>query len=269
MTRRPLASSWLLLAAASFGGACDEREIPVFDVPVSAGVPGSSGSAGAAGSSAATGGSTSGASGAANVSGGVSGSVAGGGAATGGSSAGAFSAGASGSGSGGGPPLIPCASQLDCKYGWLCEKSACDALMGVCAPRPFVFCPAEPDPVCGCDGVTYWNDCVRRQTGAQLQAPGECGITACRCDVDSDCADDAEFAVCARLAQGGDDCHSTESGVCWVLPPQCMPNDVDKPSWRECRPPDQPPAPCVDTCQAIASGRLHKRQKITACIPPP
>jgi hypothetical protein len=265
MKRRAVFSRpWLLPLAVSLAGACDGREIPVFDVPLLAGAPGASGAAGAADAMAGAGGSASGASGANQIGG--SPSVAG--AAAGGSYGGVYDAGTAGVGGGGAPPVMPCASAYDCKPGWQCEKPSCDAVMGECVPRPFVFCPPDPAPVCGCDGVTYWNDCVRRQTGAQLESVGECGVSACPCDIDSDCADDSEFAVCAHLVQGGDTCHSDEKGVCWVLPPQCKPNATDQPSWRECRPPDLPPAPCVDTCQAIASGHTYKRQKMAECIPP-
>lgn len=266
MKRRAVfSSSWLLLLAASLGGACDGREIPVFDVPLLAGAPGASGAVGAF---AGTGGSAAGASGANQLAGAAS--VAGGGSSAGGGYGGVYNAGTAGAsgGGGGGAQAKPCASRLDCMPDWRCEKPSCDAVMGECAPPPLFFCPPDPAPVCGCDGVTYWNDCVRRQAGAQLEATGECGVSACPCDIDSDCADDSEFAVCAHLVQGAEMCHSDEKGVCWVLPPQCVPNSTDPPSWRECRPPELPPAPCVDTCQAIASHHTHKRQKMGECLPP-
>jgi hypothetical protein len=130
--------------------------------------------------------------------------------------------------------------------------------MGECQKPPSVFCPPEPDPVCGCDGVTYWNDCIRRQTGAQVEAMGECSV-ACACEVGSDC--EVPFASCAHLVQGGETCHSRGPGACWVLPPKCMPNPKDAPVWQECHPPDAPSPPCVDTCLAIASERPHARKK--------
>jgi hypothetical protein len=268
MKRRALCNAALLLLAATCGAACDGREILVFDVAMPSGAAGSPGGAG--GMSGTSGGAASGASGAGSGgSGAGSASLAAGGTSLGGSYGGYAGSNAGTGGAAGMPPQTPCASMTDCMPGWQCEKPSCDAPFGVCLPPPPVFCEPDPAPVCGCDGVTYWNDCVRRQIGVQAESAGECSVTACACGSDADCADDSEFAVCAHLVQGGETCHDDNTGACWVLPPQCMPNFGDPPVWQECRPPDAPPAPCVDTCLAIASGHPHKRKKPgDECGPP-
>lgn len=57
-------------------------------------------------------------------------------------------------------------------------------LPGTCSEIPEV-CPLFLDPVCGCDGVTYGNDCERRQAAVALDrvgacdTPGSCGFTTC------------------------------------------------------------------------------------------
>ena len=53
------------------------------------------------------------------------------------------------------------------------ETCSIPDLQGVCVPRPEA-CTAEFLPVCGCDGVTYSNDCVRQMNSATLAHAGVC-----------------------------------------------------------------------------------------------
>ncbi len=64
-----------------------------------------------------------------------------------------------------------------CREGEICDlpPGQCGAadLQGECVDRPEV-CLAIFDPVCGCDGVTYSNDCVRLAAGTQKNHDGRC-----------------------------------------------------------------------------------------------
>lgn len=243
-------SRWGLIAAVLVVAACDGRELTVFDLPgqQSAGSGGSSG--GSAGASA-------------DPSGGSAGSSAGAGFSSGGSLTGpgaGFSSGGSAGmpdtggtlGFGGGSTT--CGSDDDCMPGWLCEMNGCDATSGECVPWP-PLCPPDPAPVCGCNGVTYWNDCIRLNSRARLAASDQCRATACSCEVGADCMVADAVASCSHLLPPGAMC-GHGMGSCWVLPSQCTPN-ADPKMWRECKPPDAGGAPpaCVDTCTAIASER--------------
>lgn len=233
---------WLLVACLV---ACEGREITVFEVPAKGDGAGGAGSSGSAGKGVDAGGGSGGAGTEPNA--GSTGSSLGG-------VAGQSGSGTSEGGGGTSSGARSCQTKDDCDPGWRCEKAGCDAVAGECEPRPVFDCLPEPAPVCGCDGVTYWNECTRRSFDVTQRAPGECRATAEACDVGADC--DAPYASCSHLLDPGDLC-GHGAGVCWVLPPVCYSAPPGAKKWRQCLGPDTPLGPCVDTCVAIDSERSH------------
>jgi hypothetical protein len=160
-----------------------------------------------------------------------------------------------------------CSRDDDCRDGEYCEKSECDAPRGRCASSA-AFCGADAQPVCGCDGLTYLNECLRVQHGVNLASNGPCRDRATSCGGRDESDECREPAYCVRWFDsscsfdgpgggfGGGPGEFEGPGQCWIVPAQCdsAPQGGDR--YRVC---ESGPGECLDLCNAIISGRPFAR----------
>lgn len=161
-----------------------------------------------------------------------------------------------------------CIGDLDCTGPAFCARRDCIDVGGTCTALP-VVCEEEAAPVCGCDGITYWNDCLRRAAGITAKRFGECDP-----GVAQTCGGKEQHGpgpgpasehcpagtFCARLLPPvlpgpPSTCPPEVWGSCWALPAVC-PSRSGPDRWTACRGLDPG---CATTCDAIRSGEPHRR----------
>ncbi len=150
-----------------------------------------------------------------------------------------------------------CQEDSDCPSGEFCDKHGCGATSGTCTPELSTCSPAQ-DPVCGCDGVTYYNDCFRKRTEPHvpLNHHEECGPSGRPCDVAGECGSQAS---CGLLLAPNSHACAKAVGRCWVLPTTCDESEGGD-RFSECVPEGIPAKPCESLCLTIQSERPHVRE---------
>ena len=118
-----------------------------------------------------------------------------------------------------------CASTSECGAGLYCKKATCAAATGVCTGKPdFLACYAELTKsdggvsVCGCDHITYSNDCTAASYGIDVDFAGACpALPSGPCTSQADCGGDSYSALvfCMPTTCG------EVAGLCTSMPGAC------------------------------------------------
>jgi hypothetical protein len=158
------------------------------------------------------------------------------------SSSSSTAAGTGGAGTGGGPQTCTWSKTDPCGAGEYCDATACGA--GTCVAVGTTE-TQDRTPVCGCDGVTYWNASVAARHGMAVAQGGACspgktcgGFANLQCPSGASC----NYHIPDKGTCGGADL----GGTCWTVPATCMPGIGFGPNTRACA-----SLSCTDECDLI------------------
>jgi hypothetical protein len=144
-----------------------------------------------------------------------------------------------------------CTSTPNCPEHFYCQKATCQASTGTCQPMP-TTCDGMELPYCGCDGVTYFNDCLRKANGIESSTPMECGFESGR-----ECGGPSggtcpSGTYCAYFFARPGPCPPFVPGSCWAIPSACPISGMS--AWDSCDSTEK----CIDRCTAIRQGGTYR-----------
>ena len=131
-----------------------------------------------------------------------------------------------------------------------CDAPGCG--QGFCAPVTGID-DGTKAPVCGCDGVDYWNAATASDHGMAVSSSGMCPTAAfCGGFGNLPCPSNAHF--CAYDVGMPNGCNiSDASGSCWGMPKTCNTLGIGG----QYRPCFQPSGPCLYECEAIKTMQTY------------
>lgn len=133
----------------------------------------------------------------------------------------------SGGQDGGGNACVPNTPNA-CPAGSYCEAVACSTTTGTCTKKPTVT--AAANPICGCDGVTYFNATLAANASVSTRATGQCVAGA---PTTASCGEQkCEGKQVCSLGHASAACNGKASDICWIIPDNC--NAADKGTTRTC-----------------------------------